>query len=109
VSYPQRFSSSELERIIEEAMIYMCACPAQVANQILQLRQLIAYQQDCLTSPGNPGEVHRCIAAAAMDAHARMEGCLDQVLDIEGWDRTTLRMPAGLRQLRDDLIDRDAG
>lgn len=107
MTYPQRFSSSDLERIVDEGMIYMCACPAQVASEIRRLRELIAYQESCLTGPENSGEVHRCIAEAAKDAHARMELCLDQVLAIEGWDRSTLRMPEGLRRRRDQALDED--
>lgn len=34
-----------------------------------------------------------------------MEDCLDQVLEIEGWDRATLKMPEGLRKIRDELIE----
>jgi hypothetical protein len=34
-----------------------------------------------------------------------MEACLERVLEIEGWDRKTLKMPAGLRKLRDDLLN----
>ncbi|MEN3373731.1 hypothetical protein [Dechloromonas sp. ZS-1] len=51
--------------------------------------------------------VHQRIAAAAIDAHARMEACLDEVLDLEGWDRVTLRMPEGLRRLRMDVLEND--
>lgn len=107
MSYPQRFSSSDLERIVEEAIIYMCACPAQVANEIRRLRELIAYQESCLIGPGNSREVHQCIADAACLAHAQMEDCLDQVLRIEGWDRETLRMPPDLRRRRDQVIEHD--
>lgn len=107
VSYPQRFSSDDLERIVDEGMIYMCACPAQVAKEIRLLRELIAYQEACLNGPENSLDVHRCIAEAARDAHARMEACLDRVLELEGWDRTDLRMPEGLRRRRDAAIDDD--
>jgi len=107
VSYPQRFSSADLERIVDEGMIYMCACPAQVAREIRQLRELIAYQEACLNGPGNASEVHSCIAEAAREAHARMEVCLDRVLTLEGWDRSTLRMPEGLRRRRDAALEED--
>ena len=102
-----RFDDEELERIIEEAAIYMCACPGQVANQIRQLRQVIRYQRDCLTEAKTPNLVHHTIEARSREAHALMEDCLDQVLEIEGWDRVTLKMPAGLRKLRDELIEND--
>ncbi|WP_371322451.1 hypothetical protein VX159_08440 [Dechloromonas sp. ZY10] len=105
MSYLQRFSSDDLERIVEEGMVYMCACPAQVAKEIRLLRELIAYQEACLNGPENASEVHRCIAEAAREAHARMEQCLDQVLTLEGWDRATLHMPEGLRQRRDAALE----
>jgi len=40
-----RFSDPQLTRILEEAIIYMCACPAQVAKQLLELRNLFVYQR----------------------------------------------------------------
>ena len=107
MEYPQRFRQDQLERIIDEATIYMCACPAQVAVKVGNLRELIRYQNRCIEQGGTEGEVHRAIAQAASDAHAIMEDCLDRVLDMEGWDRETLKMPEGLRKLRDEEINRD--
>jgi len=105
-SLPTRFDENQLRHIIDQAMIYMCACPAQVANEILQLRRLHAYQRDCLERDGVLDTVHEHIAAATEEAHARMEECLDAVLELEGWDRDSLEMPAGLRRLRDQTIER---
>lgn len=102
-----RFSDNDLLNIVEEAAIYMCACPGQVAQEIRQLRHLIRYQRDCLSTGNTLTEVHERIAASACDAHQLMEDCLDQVLELEGWDRKTLKMPTGLRQLRDELIQSD--
>ncbi len=100
----QEFSNIELEQIVEEAAIYMCACPGQVASEIRGLRSLIRYQQDCINKGKTPDAVHQSIAASAREAHALMENCLERVLEIEGWDRTTLKMPAGLRIQRDELL-----
>lgn len=100
-----RFNDEELQTIVEEAAIYMCACPGQVANQIRQLRQVIRYQRDCLTEGKTPSSVHHAIEASSREAHAVMEDCLEQVLEMEGWDRATLKMPEGLRKLRDELIE----
>lgn len=36
-----------------------------------------------------------------------MEDCLDKVLDLEGGDRATLKMPEGMRQKRADLLEGD--
>ena len=107
-SLPTRFSNAQLLKIIDEAMIYMCACPAQVAKQVRELRELYAYQHNCISraSPGLEG-VHERIAEATRAAHAEMERCLDEVLDLEGWDRTTLAMPAGLRAVRDHIIENE--
>lgn len=107
VELQQKFSSDELVKIVEEAMLYMCACPAQVAAEIRRLRELFQYQQNCETGQtGQPSNVavHQTIARSAMQAHAAMEACLDQILTLEGWDRQTLKMPEGLRQQRDLLI-----
>ncbi len=108
----QRFSDQQLERIVDEATVYMCACPAQVAAAIRNLRQLHAYQRNCETQAlGGEGEtgltVHREIAAAALGAMATLEDCLDRVLDMEGWDRQTLRMPEGLRRKRQEFLEKD--
>ncbi|WP_374403418.1 hypothetical protein [Niveibacterium sp.] len=102
----RKYSDAELEKIVDEAAIYMCACPGQVANEIRQLRQLIRYQGECIVEARTPKAVHETIAASAHQAHAIMEACLDRVLELEGWDRTTLQMPPGLRKLRDEVIQR---
>ena len=99
-----RLSSAALQRISEEAMLYMCACPGQVAAEISRLRELHRYQQECLSNPDNAAEVHHLIAGATAQAHAALETCLEKILDIEGWDRRTLKMPEGLRQQRDKLL-----
>lgn len=100
----QTFTDRELETIVDEASVYMCACPGQVANEVRRLRELIHYQRDCISEGRTPHTVHQRIAAAACEAHAIMERCLDEVLTLEGWDRATLKMPPGLRRLRDELI-----
>ncbi len=101
----KKFTDGELQTIVEEAAIYMCACPAQVATEIRGLRNLIRYQRDCIASAQTPESVHLTIEASAADAHNVMEACLERILEIEGWDRQTLKMPAGLRKLRDDLLN----
>jgi len=110
MDYVERFSDGDLERIIDEATIYMCACPAQAAVAIRQLRGLYRYQLRCLqempaTTTAVEAAVHRNIADSAIAAHAELESCLDRVLDLEGWDRTNFRMPDGLRRRRDSLLD----
>ncbi len=104
---PQRFSDLQLEQIIEEAAIYMCACPGQVAVQLRSLRSLYRYQSTCEQDPGNDHVVHQAIAEAALQAHALLEDCMDRVLEIEGWDRMTLKMPEGMRRKRAELLAGD--
>ena len=99
-----RFSREQLQAINNQAAVYMCACPAQVSEQLLHLRRLYDYQQRCVTSGSVSDAVHRVIAEATRRAHEELEQCLSQVLDMEGWDRATMTMPPGLRQLRDDQI-----
>ncbi|MEQ6290986.1 hypothetical protein ACFPAG_10230 [Vogesella sp. GCM10023246] len=100
----KEYSDAELDRIGEEAMLYMCACPGQVASEIRRLRELIAYQLSCEQRPDHVSAVHQCIARHAIESHALMEACLSEVLALEGWDRQTLRMPEGLRIRRDALL-----
>ncbi|MDP3637472.1 MAG: hypothetical protein U0989_18820 [Azonexus sp.] len=102
-----RYTSQQLEKIVDEATIYMCACPAQVAVQLRYLRELYRYQTRCQLDPGNDQAVHQTIAAATLEAHALMENCMEKVLTMEGWDPITLKMPEGLRRKRDDFLDRD--
>lgn len=93
-----RFTDEQIEHVIEQGLFYMCACPAQVAESIRHLRGLYAYQQSCVDTEGNDSRVHRAIAEAAMAAHALMEDCMERVITLEQWDRTTLDMPPHLRQ-----------
>lgn len=102
---PSRFSDSQLIKIIDEATIYMCACPAQVAREITRLREVYVYQRNCLQDGSLMAQVHERIADSTRIAHAEMEQCLDDVLRMEGWDRDSLTMPAGLRKLRDQAVE----
>ena len=103
----RRFSDAQLNQIVEEATIYMCACPAQVAVQLRNLRELFQYQRNCEVEPGSDLAVHQVIAESTARVYALMEDCMDQVLTLEGWDRATLRMPEGLRKRRDQLLGLD--
>lgn len=103
----QEYSDSQLHRIINAGLVYTCACPAQVARQLLELRRLHDYQTGCLEQSSSSDEVHALIEKSVAACHAELERCLTRVLDIEGWDKTTLEMPAGLRQLRDAQLNAD--
>jgi len=94
--YPQ----SALISIRRQAMIYNCACPAQVCETISHLRQLHDYQSACLDESPMDQIVHRRIAQAVEIAHREMETCLDEILRIEGWDPVTFEMPASLQKTR---------
>lgn len=93
-----KFSAAELIKILEQAAIYDCACPAQICKQIGSLRSLYSYQEHCLELTETDKQVHRNIAVAVRSAHATMESCLEDVLALEGWNRTTLEMPANLQK-----------
>jgi hypothetical protein len=67
------------------------------------------YQHDCVSQGALMEAVHLRIAEATQVAHAELEKCLNDVLEMEGWDKTTLSMPEGLRQVRADLIDKELG
>ncbi|HEY7987020.1 MAG TPA: hypothetical protein VIE17_08870 [Methylophilaceae bacterium] len=94
----QRFDTATLMRITDTSMIYTCACPAQIAQDILSMRKLYAYQQDCMSQEDSSPEVHLLIADAVEHNHARMETTLDRVLTIQNWNRETWEMPEEMRK-----------
>jgi len=97
MDYQERFSDAELETIAEQGAIYMCVCPASVADALRKIRALYRYQQSCLQGEGNDPLVHQTIAHSAAVTHAELEDCMEKILVIEKWDRTTLQMPDNLR------------
>jgi hypothetical protein len=97
MDYIETFSEHELEKIIDEGMVYMCACPAMVADSLRKVRSLYRYQLNCLTDGNNDPRVHQTIARSAILVQQQLEACLEEVLEIEHWDRATLTMPEGLR------------
>ncbi len=97
------FSALQLSIINDQAALDSCACPRQVSLQISSLRKLYDYQMECVateTSSDNPmqAQVHQRIAEATQHAHQVMEKCLDDILDLEGWDRSKMEMPQGIRK-----------
>jgi hypothetical protein len=98
--YEELFTDAEIGTVIEQAMIYMCACPAQVATTLRTVRELHRYQERCMALPKANKTVHAEIANAAMAAHTVLQECLLKIIELEGWDRKTLQMPAGLREFQ---------
>jgi hypothetical protein len=98
MEYEERFTDVELGKVIEQSMIYMCACPAQVADSVRKLRELYRYQLRCIANPENNSDVHSLIALNTIQSHSIMQDCLDRVIEMEEWDRATLEMPVGLRK-----------
>ena len=101
----ERFSALQISKVIDQALIYQCACPAQVCKAIFELRDLHAYQVGCGGDAANDREVHDTIALATEQAHALMEVCLHDVLVIEGWDLVSFTMPDGLRKKLLNALD----
>jgi len=93
-----QFSDTQLSQILDQSLIYQCACPAQVAKHIIGLRDLYAYQQGCLNQSDTDVAVHQRIAADAQRAHTVLEECLHEVLVLEQWDMQTLKMPVTLQK-----------
>lgn len=93
----ERFDAAQVSKVLDQALAYQCACPAQVCRTIFELRELYEYQRDCADATDTDREVHGAIAAATAAAHAVMEDCLARVLALEGWDLATLVMPQALR------------
>lgn len=93
-----KFTALQLAIINEQAALYTCACPVHISLQIANLRKLFDYQKMCmdadtLSESSVEMQVHLRIADVTKQAHQLMEQCLDDVLDMEGWDRAKLEMP----------------
>lgn len=94
----KKFDTLQISKIIDQALVYQCACPAQVCRAIFELRELHDYQMACINDPETDDLVHTTIAKTAEETHALMEVCLTKILKIEGWDLSTLTMPDALRK-----------
>ncbi len=92
------YDTLQISKIIDQAMVYKCACPAQVCRTIFELRDLHEYQMSCMIDVPSDERVHATIAKTTEKTHAMMEECLTEVLQIEGWDLSTLTMPESLRK-----------
>ena len=93
-----KFTALQLAIINNQAALYTCACPVHVSLQILNLRKLFDYEKMCMdmdtsSESSVDRQVHQRIAEVTKQAHQLMEQCLDEILDMEGWDRTKLEMP----------------
>ncbi len=91
-----KYSNEAITKIMEQSMIYQCACPAQVCRNINELRSLFAYQAGCLNLTDTDLAVHQRIVEAVKVSHAEMERCLEDILRMEGWDMETFHMPEAL-------------
>ena len=94
----EKYNASQVSKVIDQALVYQCACPAQVCRAIFELRELHEYQMNCANDSANDELVHRTIAQATEKAHELMEDCLTSILDIEGWDKGSLAMPEALKK-----------
>lgn len=94
----EQFSPNQISKVIDQALVYQCACPAQVCRTIFELRELYEYQMNCANDTANDRAVHSAIARTAEQAHELMENCLREILAIEGWDPQTLAMPDSLKK-----------
>lgn len=93
-----RFSDQVITLILEQSIIYTCACPAQVCKAINEQRALYKYQQNCLNLTDTDLAVHQLIAETVEATHAQLEKCLEQILLLEGWDMETYQMPEAMQK-----------
>lgn len=94
----QTFSNEQVTHILEQVLLHQCACPSQLCRVILNLRELAQYERDCLDHTATDVKVHHAIEKAAEQCQDIMNACLAEVLELEGWDQTTLTMPKYLQE-----------
>lgn len=93
-----RFSSEQLGKILEQAMLYQCACPAQVTRLLTEIHLLKRYQQTCLDQTQTDTAVHQRIYDTLQAITPTVEDCLETILCEEGWDMESLEMPEALQK-----------
>lgn len=89
----RKYSQDQLLQIMEQAMIYQCACPSQVTRMASDLQHLYDYQLACVDNSDTDVRVHATIAKATTEAYGIIEECLTRILELEGWSLETLQMP----------------
>ena len=99
-----KYSKEQLMRIREQALLYQCACPAQVSQLLAETLALFAYQEECLNQSDTDARVHTAIAKATELAYPIFEQCLTDVLILEDWNMDTLEMPELLKKRMYDSI-----
>jgi hypothetical protein len=92
------YADEQITSIRAQAIIFSCACPAQVCVAIDSIRDLHAYQAACIEADHTDKMVHAVMKSAAERNHAILEECLSEVLRLEGWDEISLEMPSNLRK-----------
>ena len=93
-----KFSKEQLMHIREQALMYQCACPAQVSVLLAEVMSLFEYQEACLNQTDTDTRVHTAIAKATEQVYPIFEQCLIDVLLLEGWNMETLEMPELLKK-----------
>lgn len=49
----EQFDAAQISKVIDQALVYQCACPAQVCRAIFELRELYEYQMNCVNDSAN--------------------------------------------------------
>ena len=93
-----RFSDQTITYILEQSIVYSCACPAQVCKAINEQRALHKYQLNCLNLTDTDKIVHQLISDTVESTHAQLEHCLEQILLLEEWDMETYQMPEAMQK-----------
>ncbi len=93
----RKFSQEALSHILDQSIMYQCACPAQVCALINQHRSLFNYQMNCLNATDVDCAVHQRIANTVSASHAQMEDCLEDILRLENWDMQSYDMPESVK------------
>ncbi len=72
----EQFNSTQISKVIDQALIYQCACPAQVCRAIFELRELYEYEIACTEDSANdrPG-VPAIVADHLRQSGASADSC----------------------------------
>lgn len=99
------YSDEQINHIRDQAVFYQCACPAQLCEAIGHIRELHQIQMKCIDMTDTDKIVHETISKCTEKNHIELEKCLTEVLQIEGWEMESLKMPEYLNKRLSDNFD----
>ena len=83
----QRYTDEELAGFLASANNPYCECPRHLVELILNLNSFEAYSAECVNRSPQDAALHRDLQRTAGHARSILEGALERLAEVEGWER----------------------